>query len=672
MKPWLRFVVELIVIELFHKSHATSNQSSKSKFLQSKDDAEESNNALESLKKAAIKVSKINVSHSDLKAPDPDMRPEMAMNQKIVPKLPDGVIIDEDGEEWTTSYALRYKTPAGNHISPWHDIPLQPGVEGIFNAVIEIPKMSTAKMEVATTKSGNPIQQDVSKGKLRFYHGPIFWNYGMLPQTWEDPTTNRGDNDPVDVVEIGSQPIGRGSVVEVKPLGALAMIDQLELDWKIIAVRISDPDAAKYNDIHDVPESVLSGIREWFRWYKVPDGKPMGTFGHPDDPVKSEEYKPKADALNIVDQLHQAWKKLQDGTVNPCSGPCQDLWLPVRTTDDGRPTVDEMPEPRDQNPGGSEPELPNGYSTMIEGTEKTSTWRLKYTHNGNVISPWHDIPLRSENNNGNGATKFNMLVEVPKMTTAKMEIVMNEDWNPVAQEIKKGGNMRFLNGPIFWNYGVFPQTWESPCISHAELGYKGDNAPLDVVEIGSKPMARGSVIEVKPLGSLAMIDDGKLDWKIIAVRIGDPLSVDYNNIDDVPYEVQNGIREWFRWYKVPDGSKPAEFEFRESVRNRDPTLQVIDDSNVAWQGLKNGDACVTGVWRGPENLAGKAVLNGNNETNRSEVNPADRSYATSANKEYHVTNIHILPQAPTYPVVSPVYGAQFVASPPPDLPFLSP
>ena len=48
-------------------------------------------------------------------------------------------------------------------------------------------------------------------GKLRDYHGPIFWNYGMLPQTWEDPnvthaeTNCNGDNDPVDVVEIGSE-----------------------------------------------------------------------------------------------------------------------------------------------------------------------------------------------------------------------------------------------------------------------------------------------------------------------------------------------------------------------------------------------------------------------------------------------------------------------------------
>lgn len=32
-----------------------------------------------------------------------------------------------------------------------------------------------------------PIKQDVKKGALRFYPYNINWNYGMLPQTWEDP-----------------------------------------------------------------------------------------------------------------------------------------------------------------------------------------------------------------------------------------------------------------------------------------------------------------------------------------------------------------------------------------------------------------------------------------------------------------------------------------------------
>lgn len=37
---------------------------------------------------------------------------------------------------------------------------------------------------------------------------------------------------------------------------------------------------------------------------------------------------------------------------------------------------------------------------------------------------------------------------------------------------------------------------------------------MDVVEIGSQVLAVGSVTKVKPLGVLAMIDDGELDWKV--------------------------------------------------------------------------------------------------------------------------------------------------------------
>lgn len=36
-------------------------------------------------------------------------------------------------------------------------------------------------------EEGTPIKQDIKKGKLRFYPYNINWNYGLLPQTWEDP-----------------------------------------------------------------------------------------------------------------------------------------------------------------------------------------------------------------------------------------------------------------------------------------------------------------------------------------------------------------------------------------------------------------------------------------------------------------------------------------------------
>eukprot|EP00958_Prasinococcus_capsulatus_P009451 scaffold921_cov397-Prasinococcus_capsulatus_cf.AAC.3 len=142
-------------------------------------------------------------------------------------------------------------------------------------------------------------------GKLRHYPYNINWNYGMLPQTWEDPNHENkeaggaGDNDPVDVVEIGSATCDMGGVYTVKPLGIYAMIDDgcgsttaglrfkprsslHELDWKIIALRTDDPLAAEVNTLEDVEKHFpgeLQKVLEWFRDYKIPDGKPANKFG---------------------------------------------------------------------------------------------------------------------------------------------------------------------------------------------------------------------------------------------------------------------------------------------------------------------------------------------------------------------------------------------------------
>merc|ERR1719229_1662191 len=230
-----------------------------------------------------------------------------------------------EGEIGTLDYRLRFKNSSGADISPWHDIPLFTEENGVLNCLIEIPKNTKPKMEVATKEPKNPIAQDVKKGKLRDYHGPIFWNYGMFPQTWEDPnvihkeTNCAGDNDPVDVVEIGSETLPHGAVEPVKVLGCLAMIDDGELDWKIIAIRTADPMASKLKDIVDVDvhmPGVISGIREWFRWYKTPDGKPLNGFGF------EEKALNKSHAIEVVSETHDAWKQLIAGTADKGK-----LWL---------------------------------------------------------------------------------------------------------------------------------------------------------------------------------------------------------------------------------------------------------------------------------------------------------------------------------------------------------
>ena len=222
------------------------------------------------------------------------------------------VATEVDGEVATESFRLKFKGEDGE-ISPWHDIPLEAETEGLYNMVVEIPKMTKAKMEVATKEENNPIAQDIKKGALRDYHGPIFWNYGCLPQTWEDPNAEHpelkvlGDDDPIDVVEIGSAALEMGTVTEVKALGVLAMIDDGELDWKVVAIAKDDPLAEEYNDIDDVPESILAGIREWFRWYKTPDDKPLNGFGF------DEKYLDAAAAKEVIEETHEAWKKLRSG-----------------------------------------------------------------------------------------------------------------------------------------------------------------------------------------------------------------------------------------------------------------------------------------------------------------------------------------------------------------------
>lgn len=180
-------------------------------------------------------------------------------------------------------------------------------------------------MEVATKEASNPIAQDIKKGKLRDYHGPIFWNYGCLPQTWEDPNVVhptlkcKGDNDPVDVVEIGSKSLATGSVSQVKVLGVLAMIDDGELDWKVIAINKDDALAAELSDIGDVEKKcpgTISGIREWFRWYKTPDDKPLNGFGY-DEQALNRQF-----AIDVINETHEYWVNLRAGKTDKGK-----LWL---------------------------------------------------------------------------------------------------------------------------------------------------------------------------------------------------------------------------------------------------------------------------------------------------------------------------------------------------------
>ncbi|XP_078576322.1 uncharacterized protein LOC144861996 [Branchiostoma floridae x Branchiostoma japonicum] len=265
----------------------------------------------------------------------------------------------ERGAPNTLDYRIYFKGPEGP-VSPFHDIPLFSNSENkTFNMVVEVPRWTNAKMEIATKEKLNPIKQDVKKGKLRyvancFPHKGYIWNYGALPQTWEDPnckdesTQCMGDNDPIDVCEIGHRVKRRGEVVQVKVLGTLALIDEGETDWKLIAVDVEDPMAKEMDDIQDVEKKfpgLLSATVEWFKIYKMPDGKPPNTFAF------NDESKNRDFAYKIIEETHQHWKALVNNTVKDTKG------LAIANVSvegsaeklsaaDAQATIDASPEPK--------------------------------------------------------------------------------------------------------------------------------------------------------------------------------------------------------------------------------------------------------------------------------------------------------------------------------------
>merc|ERR1719436_2146338 len=198
----------------------------------------------------------------------------------------------EEGDPTSRRFRVHFQAIDNNQemvkLSPWHDIPLK-NADGSYNFICEIPKWTRKKYEIATGEELNPIKQDVKNGVLREYKwGDMLFNYGAFPQTWEDPhhvseeTGCPGDNDPIDVLELGSRQRPLGSITAVKILGVIAMIDSDETDWKILAIALDDDKAQHIQDLVDLDAhmpGVTGALTHWLETYKTAEGKDLNKFG---------------------------------------------------------------------------------------------------------------------------------------------------------------------------------------------------------------------------------------------------------------------------------------------------------------------------------------------------------------------------------------------------------
>merc|ERR1719238_1838099 len=169
-----------------------------------------------------------------------------------------------------------------------------------------------------------------------------------------------------------------------------------------------------------------------------------------------------------------------------------------------------------------------------------------------MISPWHSIPTRA-----GGEDLYHFVCEIPKGTTAKMEIIKEEPHNPIMQDTKKDGSLRYYKynpevGSLV-NYGAIPQTWEDPNVKDKHTNVGGDNYPIDALQLNDRPCQIGEVYRVRIVGAFALVDGGKTDWKILAVDADDAATDNIKDVSDVPDEKKTALVEWFKHYKTAEG-----------------------------------------------------------------------------------------------------------------------
>ncbi|MFV0305612.1 MAG: inorganic diphosphatase [Moheibacter sp.] len=111
-------------------------------------------------------------------------------------------------------------------------LPLK-STDGYFNALIEIPAGTNKKFEF--NKKSSTFEIDKRDGEERIIpYLPYFANYGFIPSTHSD-TNEGGDGDPVDVFVI-CESLKQGTLMPIIPLGTVKLIDDGEIDYKVIAV----------------------------------------------------------------------------------------------------------------------------------------------------------------------------------------------------------------------------------------------------------------------------------------------------------------------------------------------------------------------------------------------------------------------------------------------------
>lgn len=201
-----------------------------------------------------------------------------------------------------------------------------------------------------------------------------------------------------------------------------------------------------------------------------------------------------------------------------------------------------------------------------------------FLSSSNIIkSYWHDVDLYNKPSN-----KYNMIVEIPYQERIIREMNKFELNTPIIRKNNKTNpsqqvNLRdFSLDPII-NYGFFPKTFSSNSKVYFN-NMKGDNDPLDVIDIGCSSKSPGDLTEVNILGSFCLVDEGETDLKVIVS--GKSSSISEDDTQKIEYTMK-----WFKNFKTFYG-KPANSILENRLFSKEDTENMVNDFHLDYMNSK--------------------------------------------------------------------------------------
>jgi inorganic pyrophosphatase len=128
----------------------------------------------------------------------------------------------------------------------------------------------------------------------------------------------------------------------------------------------------------------------------------------------------------------------------------------------------------------------------------------------------------------------NAIIEIPKGHRNKYEV-------DKATGLIRLDRHLFSSSHYPGDYGFIPQT----------LAEDGD--PLDILVMVNEPTFSGCLIEARVVGLFRMTDNGKNDFKVLAVPDRDPLFGEFHNLKNVPSHFLKEVEHFFGTYKQLEG-----------------------------------------------------------------------------------------------------------------------